>query len=100
MIALVIPVAVRSNIPIRIPVAPDSFVLSRAPWIRRCPKLVIGTSAPPPTKFIILSYILKLSKNAPITTKRLVMCPADSLVLSRIICAIIQIIPVNRNEYI
>ena len=55
MIAAVIPVAVKSNIPIKIPIIPYSFAFARAPWIRECPKLVIGKSAPPPTDLIILS---------------------------------------------
>ena len=40
IIADVIPVAVRSNIPINIPTIPYWFALARAPWIREWPKLV------------------------------------------------------------
>ena len=55
IIAEVIPVAVKSNIPINIPIKPISLALCRAPCIRECPKERMGSWAPPPTIFIILS---------------------------------------------
>lgn len=46
--AAVIPEAVKSNIPINSPTKPVEEVLPKAPWMRECPKEVIGSNAPPP----------------------------------------------------
>ena len=53
IIAAVIPVAVKSNIPISIPTTPKLLALAKAPCISEWPKLVIGTIAPPPTTLIM-----------------------------------------------
>ena len=100
MIAVVIPVAVKSNVPENIPIIPSEFALSSAPCIRECPKLIIGSCAPPPTWIIIQSYISNISKKAPITTNKDVICPGVSFVLSKIICDIKHIKPQNKNELI
>ena len=43
IIAVVIPVAVKSNIPIKRPTKPLLLVAASAPCIKECPKLVIGS---------------------------------------------------------
>ena len=72
MIADISPEAAISNIPINIPKNPTSWALVSAPCINEWPNDVIGTYAPGPTNLIILSYILKVSKNAPIITNKLI----------------------------
>ena len=57
--AATIPDEVKSNIPIKSPITPKLFTVSIAPCISKCPKDVIGTSAPPPAQSTNLSYILK-----------------------------------------
>ena len=99
MIAATIPDDVRSNIPIKSPIIPKLFTVSIAPWISKCPNEVIGTRAPPPAHKTNLSYMLKESRNAPTTTKIVVICPGVSLVLSRINCPITQTIPQNKNAF-
>ena len=94
-----IPDAVKSNIPISKPMKPYSLAAVIAPCIKRCPKLVIGTIAPPPAQRIILSYKLNVSKNAPSTTNIEVIWPGVSLVLSSINCPIKQTNPQNRKEF-
>ena len=68
------------------------------PCVNKCPKLVIGTNAPPPNINTYLSYILNISRNAPTTTNILVICPGVSLVLSNINCPIKHIKPAKINE--
>ena len=48
IIAAIIPTDVRENIPIASPIGPFVNAFSNAPCISEWPKLVIGTSAPPP----------------------------------------------------
>ncbi len=100
MIAAVIPAAVRSKTPINKPIIPWDSAASKAPWIRECPKLVMGSKAPPPTLAIKKSYIPKESRAAPTQTKIAVIWPGVNLVLSRISSAIKHIRPQKRNELI
>ena len=97
--ATLIPAAVKSNSPIVSPNMPMLPAISIAPWTNKCPNDVIGTRAPAPAYSTILSYIPNISKNAPITTNRLVTCPGVSLVLSKIICDIKHTIPQNKKAY-
>lgn len=96
-IATLIPAAVKSKIPKHSPIIPKSVARSIAPCTKRCPNDVIGISAPAPQYNTILSYIPKISKNAPITTNKDVICPGVNFVLSNIICDIIQTSPQNRK---
>lgn len=98
-IAPTIPAPVKLNMFDAIPISPMLFAPSKLACDRECPKLTIGTSAPPPTTFTILSYIPPISNTAPIDTNMLVICPAVNFVLSNIICAIKHITPQNKNEY-
>ena len=47
-IATTIPTEVKLNIPASKPKIPDSWAFASAPWIKECPKEVIGTDAPAP----------------------------------------------------
>ena len=58
---------------------------------------VIGIIAPAPQYNTNLSYIPKISNNAPITTNKEVTCPGVNLVLSNINCEIMHTVPQNRN---
>jgi len=99
-IAAVIPDAVKLNIPVINPIIPTSFADTIAPCTNKCPKLVIGTNAPPPAHKINLSYILNISKNEPKTTNIVVMCPGVKLVLSKINCPRKHTTPQNINAFI
>ena len=99
MIVLVIPVAVKSNIPVNKPNNPPFLALSKAPCINKCPKDVITTIAPAPNLDTKKSYMLNISKNAPITTNKDVTSPGLSFVKSKSNCPIKQTIPANRKEY-
>ena len=99
MIAAHIPAEVKSSTPTNSPINPESLYPCRDPWVSIWPKLVIGTKAPPPAHKTILSYKLKTSKKAPITTNITVICPGVSLVLSNIICPIAHINPANKKAF-
>ena len=57
IIVAVIPVAVKENIPVNKLKSPSTFALASAPWINKCPKLVIHTIAPAPNLSTNKSYI-------------------------------------------